>query len=391
MVKAVLVSPNPDAVLRPSQAVRWVLCSGSHALEAHYPQDEESPEARQGTAAHYQVTETLHGRIWPVGTLAPNGHPIDEEMVECGQLYIDDVRAELSSATLASYGGEGDVLYYVEAKVYGHKTIHPKNEGTPDTFMLFRSARKLVIWDYKYGHRYVDPFNNWQMVDYAGCIFETFGITRDEAKEWTVSIRVVQPRNYHRDGPVRRWDTTGRVIVGLLDQMSAAARKAKERVQATQTGPWCRDCSARRGCDAFMRSSATAMDVASDTMTHELPAPALGLELRNLHRAKKVLEARIDALEEQAIATIRGGQTVPYYTIGYVQGRERWTMPAAQVFALGEAFERDLRKPVEPVTPAAARKLGIDPAVVKEFTETPTGAAKVVSADETAAAKAFGH
>jgi hypothetical protein len=202
---------------------------------------------------------------------------------------------------------------------------------------------------------------------------------------------VVQPRNYHRDGPVRRWDTSGRVLVGLIDNLQRAAHRAKAVGPQTQTGPWCRDCQARRGCDAFMRAAASAMDMAGDTIPHDLPSPALGLELRNLKRAEAIIKARADALEEQVLATIAGGGTVPYFTKGYVQGREKWTTPAAEVFVLGDVMGIDLRAPAEPLSPAQARKAGMDPALVKQFTVTPTGAAKVISDDTTAAAKAFGN
>lgn len=389
---AVPVQPNPAEILRPSQAVRWANCSGSHALEPRYPVDEDSAEAREGTAAHFYVTEALYGRVWPVGTLAPNGHPITDEMVECGELYLEDVRGEFARYyhTPESRADFPAGHYHVEAKVYGHNWVHPKNEGTPDTFWLRPADRVLIVWDYKYGHRYVDPFRNEQMVDYAGCIFETFGITRDEAMEYRVSIRIIQPRNYHRDGPVRKWDTTGRILVGLIDDLRMAAHRAKGVSPQTVTGPWCRDCQARQGCDAFMKASASACDTASDTTPHDLPPKAVGIELRNLKRAEALIKARIEALEVQALAVIASGGTIPHFARGYVQGREKWTVPDAQIFALGDAFDVNLRADLEAISPAKARKL-VDPAVIAQFTVKPTGAAKIVSDDTSAAAKAFGN
>ena len=101
----------PSVKLRPSGAERWGNCAGSHSLEALYP-EEDGPEAREGTAAHYFATEALQGRVHAVGTLAPNGHPIDVDMVEHGQMLIDDVTAELR----LSNGGR--IHYCIEAKVY---------------------------------------------------------------------------------------------------------------------------------------------------------------------------------------------------------------------------------------------------------------------------------
>lgn len=351
-------------------------------METAYPEPDDSPEAREGTAGHYYGTERLEGRTWPVGTLAPNGHPIDRAMVEGGELLFNDVQAELQAIP-------PPYAFKVETKVFAHTWVHPKNEGTPDAFLLSVARRVLIVWDYKYGHLYVDPFRSGQCVNYVAAIFESYGITREEAAGYSISIRIVQPRNYHRDGPVRRWDTTGATVLPLIDALATAAREAKQPDPPTKTGPWCRDCSGRRACDAFMRLGAAAMQMAGDTTPHELPPAAMGLELLHIQTAIKALEARKSALEEIVLATIERGGNVPFWGKGYVDSKERWKVDPAAVFFLGDAFGVNLRKPQEPITPAAARKL-VDPAVISEYAEKPRGAAKLVPVDETAAARVFG-
>lgn len=327
------------------------------------------------------------GKAWPVGALAPNGHPLDADMIEHGQLYIDDVMA-----TLAVIPAEARMALKVETKLTMHTLVHPENEGTPDTYLLSLIAKLLVLWDYKYGHKYVDPFMNWQLIDYVAGIFEAYGLTRADVADLRVSLRVIQPRNYHLSGPVRTWETTGGELWDIITQrLAPAAMLAKVPGAPTTTGEWCRDCNGRHACEAFMRVSARALDMAGETTPVELPPAALGLELDRIRTAIKRLEAREDGLQEQALAKIRQGVSVPPWTMGYVQSRERWNVPPAEVFAMGDIMGVELRAPLPPVTPAEARKRGVDPSLVRAYAINPTGAAKLVRVDETAAAKAFGE
>lgn len=387
MAAVVARYPQPLGVLRPSQAPRWFYCQGSFALEGLYPEDEDSPEAREGTAAHYYVTEYLEGRVHPIGTLAPNGHPLDGDMVKNGRHYIEDVMTGL-----AELGGSR-VLFRVETKVTAHGLVHPECEGTPDTFALSLEAKRLIVWDYKYGHGFVDPFQNWQLIAYVAGIWESLELTLEDVADMAVSLRVVQPRNYHREGKVRTWETTGAVLWGLIEQLSAAAYAAKQIGAPTQTGDHCDNCSGRHACEAFKRVAAKAMDVAGQTIPDPLPTDALGVEIARLRKAADRIKARLDGLEEQAISSIRKGNPVPGWAMGFVNSRERWKTDPAEVFALGDLLGVDLRD-LRPVTVNEAKTkfkaAGVDAAVIAAYSEKPTGAAKLVPADPTAAAKAFG-
>jgi hypothetical protein len=382
---AAVTYPQPLGLLRPSSALRWVNCAGSHALEGLYPEDEDSPEAREGTAAHYYATEALEGRVHAVGTLAPNGHPIDAYMVEGAQHWIDDVRAELPNLPGAQFR--------VETKVYAHSLIHPENEGTPDAWALSLQARRLIVWDYKYGHRYVDPFMFWQGINYVAGIFEGNSLTLADVTGLRVSIRVIQPRNYHPSGVVRVWETTGEYLWSLIEFMRARALEAKRPAAPTQTGPHCRDCRGRHACPAFAAVAARSMDCAGETVPMELPIDALGRELTRLQIAADRIKARISGLEEIAIAAIRNGKDVPGWRMGFVDSRERWAKDVAEVYALGDALGVDLRDN-KPVTPAQAKTkfkaAGLPLEVLQAYYEKPTGAAKLSPADPNAAAKAFG-
>lgn len=61
-------------------------------------------------------------------------------------------------------------------------------------------------------------------------------------------------------------------------------------------------------------------------------------------------------------------------------GREAWTVTPEEVFALGDMMGVDLRKKPEAITPAQARKLGLDEDVSKAYSKRPPGEVKLVPA-----------
>lgn len=377
-------------VLRPSSAPRWAGlagapgCPGSHVLEALYPDDEDSPEAREGTAAHFYATEAVQGRVHPVGTVTPNGHPIDAEMIECGQYFVDDVMRDW-----AANSPENPATLKVETHLTMHARIHPDCEGTPDCYLLDVAGGRLIVWDYKYGHRSNDPYRHAQLISYAAGVLEAYELTDADAALLNVSLRMVTPRNYSSAGPVRRWDTDGATLLSEIARLREAAHAAKAPDAPTLTGDHCRDCSAIHACEANRRVGGYAMDLAGRSAPDPLPPAALGLELRQIDRALKRLNARRDGLAEVAMAALRNGQSVPYWAVGHGQGREAWTVPLAEVFAMGDMLGADLRKEAA-LTPKQARDAGVDPGVVRAYSKIPTGAAKLVAVDDNRAAKAFG-
>lgn len=379
----------PAGILRPSSAPRWAGqtgpgCPGSFVMEQQFPEDEDSPEAREGTAAHFYVTEAVQGRAHPVDTITPNGHPIDAEMIECGQSFIDDIVRET-----AVRSGSAPHAMGVERKLVMHGLIHPDCEGTPDAYLLDLPGRRLVVWDYKYGHRDVDPLKHPQMVCYAAGVFEAYELDEADFADLEVSIRIVQPRNFSSSGPVREWRTTGAAVMREVERLARAAEAAKAPNAPTLTGSHCRDCSAIHACEANRRVGGVAIDMAGKSTPEVLPPEALGLELLQIDQALQRLNARRAGIAEVVLASLRGGGRNPYWSVGHGSGRERWTAPAGEVFALGDLLGADLRKDPAPVTPAEARKLGVDASVIAAYSEKPTGAAKLVPVDNNRAAKAF--
>jgi hypothetical protein len=133
-----------------------------------------------------------------------------------------------------------------------------------------------------------------------------------------------------------------------------------------------------------------AATVAGTSVPFDLAPAEAGRYLALVQRAKKQLDAMESGLEEQLLKTLLKGGQVPGWVLESSKPREVWTAKPEDVFALGDMYGRQLRAPAVPVTPAVARKLGIDESVISEYSTRPKGQLRVAPMDFTATRKVFG-
>jgi hypothetical protein len=370
------------AILAPSSAFRWVVCHGSLAMEANAAQsglvELDGPEAMEGDAAHHVAAYLLRtGELLAVGDVAPNGVVIDHDMLDGAMLYAEHVADRRPGAA----------VLHVEERVLC-PSIHEACWGTPDAWLY--AGNVLDVWDYKYGHLFIDAFENWQLLTYTAGILESLGIDGLADQSLRVRLHLVQPRNYGHDR-IKTWEVKACDLRPYFNILAAAAAEALKPLAPTRVDPKaCRDCLARHTCDALQRTAYDAAHTAGTSVPFNLPAGALGRELQVLKRAQQALEARISGLESQAVSMIRAGQNVAFWQLSETKPRMRWTRPAEDVIALGQLFDVDLAKPLEPITPPQAVKLGIDESVISDYADRPRGELKLVPADTTLARKVFG-
>jgi hypothetical protein len=109
-----------------------------------------------------------------------------------------------------------------------------------------------------------------------------------------------------------------------------------------------------------------------------------------LERAQERLTARVDGLRELTLANLRRGDAVPYYGLEASKGRAQWTLPTEQLIAVGKLLGKDLAKP-SVVTPAQAKKLGVDDAVILAYSENTLGTQKLVKRNNVTLRNVFGN
>ena len=369
--------------VNPSSAARWLQCPGSVRLAAQYPDDDSEP-AREGTAAHHALALLTAEQPCDVGMVAPNGVILTAEMIEAAEVAYDAARIRLGRAT--ALGDAGAVC----ERTIPIKRVHEQCYGTPD-LRAWLPRFVLYVQDFKFGHGYVDAFENWQLICYVAGLLE-----EPHVKEWnlsdeavTVVMEVVQPRSYSAEGPVREWVVNASDLRTHINRLSMAAHEALGDNPTLRAGPECRYCPARHACPVLQREGYRIADAVPLVPPVELPPEALGVELRYLTDAQRLLDARVEGLSEQVKSLARQGSRVPGWMLKQEPGREVWTVPAAEVITAGTMLGVDLAKPPEALTPNQARAAGVPADVVAAFATRPAGALKLKPDDGTDARRVF--
>lgn len=373
------------APLAPSGAFRRGRCPGSRALEARVPQV-ETPEAAEGTAAHHVVAEYLtYASYSPVGTILPNGIPSDQDMIDGALMVAKDVMDRIGVAV------EVWEALVVEKPVAAPTLIHAECYGTPDARYVDRARKRIRVWDYKYGHGYVEAHENPQGIEYLAGVIETdLGGWPEDDQEWTFEFTIVQPREYGRLGPIRRWCGKLTDLRAHFNYWSDREARAMDQHAPTIAGPvQCKNCSAITTCDANQRYVSQLADYVGGNTPFDPPPAVVGAELTMLKRIDQMLSARIAGLEAVAAAQIGTGKAVPGWEFQRGQSRLKWKFdPKRTIQELQVITGLDVSKP-DCITPTQAIKLGIDEAVISQYSERPPGALKLAPINYTQVAKAF--
>lgn len=359
------------AFLRPSSAATWIACAGYVAMRAQFPDapDEADNEVREdGTACHWLAAEVHAGRFHPEGSLSPNGRELTEEMFDAVDEYLGVINAWPGVAPIIEQMLPADCIY-------------PGMNGTPDAWAYNGTTRTIHLADLKFGYRYVEVFECWQLLCYALMILNFLKIDGLQEQYTNVEMTIVQPRSVHRDGPVRTWRAKASDLRALFNVIIGAAHQAMENEAPPCTpNPGCTDCPARHACTALQAASYQAVEMSYAGVPLELDGPALGSELRLLKDAKQRLDARITGLEMQAESMIRTGQVVPGWSIEPTYARERWTNED-QLLALAPYYNVKLAKPTRAITPKQAIKAGLPAEVVAAFSHRPSTGVKLTQID----------
>ena len=367
--------------LRPSAASTWIHCHGQPRMLEGIPveQDDEDVEVREeGTACHWAAHQLALGNAVAIDTIAPNGVPIDEEMLIAARTWIDETR---------SWGQDAPPSY--EQPLHC-AWIHDECGGVTDGCAYSPSKQTLYIGDLKYGFRFVDVRDNWQLICYFAGALAHYGLS--DLHTW-VEFVIVQPRSYHRDGPVRRWRVHASELRGQINQLRGAADAALgvSLTPVTLTvNKGCGRCAARFRCTAAQDAALDGVDSGYEATPHDLPFAAAEDELRRLQWARDALEARITGLEGQVSYHMRKGAISRHFELKAKAGREIWKegeFERAQNMA--RLYGVELTKPPQPITPTQA-KSKMPPFVVEQFSHRPHGALKLVPTDAVIWRRIFG-
>lgn len=358
-------------------------------MVAQYP-EEESEDTQAGEASHWlgetliQMGAAMHVtpsvRDGLVGQAAPNGVIISDEMFEAAWEYANDVVREIKKYPFAAWG--------VETRIKA-PNIHAESFGTTDAYLYDVQDHRLIVWDYKYGYKIVEAFENWQGINYSAGLFDELGIDGLLDQKLRVDIRIVQPRAFHRDGAIRSWKVLGSDLRGYINILSNNAHEALSENAKTRSGEHCIYCNARHACQAALDGGLGMFEAVNKPIPAELAPEQLGTQLAIVKRARKQLEYLESGYEEQLKSLIRGGSNVPGWSVEQGVGNRQWSKPAEEILQLGDLMGVDLKEPIKPISPAQAEKKGVDAAVVAAYVERRQTGLKVVPDNNNKAKEVF--
>lgn len=372
---------NLHAPLAPSSADQWRWCAGSVRLSKGMA-DEETDSQREGTATHWVGEQVLHSFTSTdsslmtsqdiIGTQAPNGVTVNEEMWDAAKMYVDDILLTANQHGLLRQ-------IHIEEPVVMPE-IHEHCWGTPDCWMFDEVNRTLYLYDFKYGHSGVVAFENWQMICYIIGILRLL-TNNDPVGNYgiTVEVKIIQPRCFTDGlGPIRKWAVPASDLRGYVNILNLAAHAAFDENAQCVTGPHCKNCEGAVHCRAIAGAVANAIDHSDDAIPLIMDEMGLGYELTKAKRAMELLKTRTEAMEADAEHRIRNGIELPGWSMEQKYSNAKWSQSDAAVISIGELMGVDFRVPAKAVTPTQAkevlRKANVDPMAIQgTYAKQPSG------------------
>jgi len=240
------------AKLSPSGAHRWMVCHGSVALEAPFP-DSSSEFAAEGTLAHEVAAKCLESGVEPSALIGQKFN-IDGFDFIVDQTMADHVKDYMKLVREYAEGGE----LLVEKRVrIGHLTGEEGAGGTSDAIII--KGREIIIIDLKYGMGVrVDANENPQLMLYAlGALYE-YEVLGDFD---TVTMVIHQPRLNH----VSEYSIPVSELLTFADDVVSAADKVRWEDPVLVPGEkQCRFCKAKATCPALRAEMAEVVSGAAD-------------------------------------------------------------------------------------------------------------------------------
>jgi hypothetical protein len=348
-------------------------------LQETVPPVPDTEESFEGTAAHVVAMAHAMGpeyaAVWAVGHKFESGGrvwTITKDMHEGAQIYAH---------AIGGYHGHNRLEDTVRVS-----RIHPEHcYGTPDYWRYFpigeytplpsapnfdgKTWHVIRVADYKFGHRYVEIFENAQLIPYGFGVLERLNLLDLDV---VFEFVIVQPRCFSAE-PVRVWRVRASELRAWMNiAFGKVADALGENPKAT-TGHHCLDCKARHLCGTLRTSNTRIVEYAGAMEPVAMDVTAMGQELRILEDAADQLEARRTGLRAQVEAHIRAGHLVPFWGLKPGRSNRVWGVdehdkatPAhiADAMAL---LGVNIRKPDQIMTPKQAIDAGLDEGIVGEY------------------------
>lgn len=334
---------------------RLMRCNGSRIMAAVLPPDINREARDEGNAADWLAIQGFNGV--DIGTLentkAPNGYFIDGDMIVHVSSYLKALDCGEVQADTSHAGATWQIAGRCDHRKWSEKTA------------------TLIIDELKYGHRYVEPYDNWTLLSHAiGTVIQL-----QIRPQWIV-LRIHQPRAFHPDGPLREERITYDELLKYYDQINATLSDPSDIVNS---GDHCHYCHAEPTCPARRMAMYNSIDASTMAYNDDISPENLAYMLDQIGTAKARLDAHHDALSELARHTINSGTPVDGYFVEQKYGHRAFNKGLTGEF-LTLTTGVDCTKSGT-VSPAEASRRGVPDNVLDKITYRPVIGSKLTRAN----------
>lgn len=294
-----------------SSSERWMNCPGSVRLSAGVS-DPGSVYAAEGTAAHELGEWCLRNladaneRIGDTWTIGNHQFEVTDEMANAVQVYVDFVRAEQAKG--------GKVM--IEQRFDLSDTVHKGMFGTADAVIYHAQTQELIVADYKHGKGYaVEADANPQLLYYA---IGAASLIKSKVK--TVTVAIIQPRAFHKSGPIRHWACDVVDLAEYVGVLRAAAQATESPNAPLKPGDWCKFCRARGFCPELRGAAVDASGVEFTTVPDTLSAD----ELAAILDKASLIEDWISAVRGEALRRAEMGAPPTGWKLVQKRATRKW-------------------------------------------------------------------
>lgn len=351
--------------LTATELPRFMVCNGSRLMGKVAAFEPDTTVTDEGNAAHWLIEQVFRGHFSAeelIDRKAPNGVYISHEMVEHTTEYWSDLRVAKAAGFFADV--EVDTSY---------SNSGWEIRGRADGIIVF--DKELIVPDFKYGWKIVEPQNNWTLISHAIGFLSRNSHTLQTVK--TIRFKIYQPRAYHPDGHVREWLISVEELLNYWEQLQTALSNPSDECVTSEQ---CYKCPSFAKCKSGIIATMNAIDVAYKKHESEPDNESLQYILDETKRAAEILNQSIDAYEELALHRLKMGQRIPNYSIQSGKGQARWkegiTAELVQMLTGVDVTKKTI------VTPAQAKKAGLSEEIVTSLTDRPNTGFKLVRMDE---------
>ncbi|HCA53839.1 MAG TPA: hypothetical protein DEP24_14010 [Mycobacterium sp.] len=334
--------PSAHSPLGASSAKRFLECPASVGLGWGVV-DDESDHASLGTAAHSIGEYCLNVGLdaWEcIGKTTVGNTPVDKDMADAVQVYLDFVRSNFPNQN------QGNT--WVERRFHC-PSLHELFYGTSDFAHLNERHGVLHIVDYKHGAGIVvEATDNPQLMYYACGMLEDLMIW-DHVE--TVVLWIAQPRGFHFDGPIRRFEiSVADLQVWLWDELLPGMDRALAS-HDTKSGEHCRFCPARFRACPQIKSDLEELEKLMTDMSKRTAPEWTNEELGRFASLFDIAKVANKAHDSVIFERLQAGQVVQGKKLAAARTNREWKPEvedeAKKVFGDRAYTDPELKSPAE--------------------------------------------